>query len=728
MNLFHRRAICVFASIFLATAFVAVRLPPLPKIIAAAVTVLALILSCLPKLRLRALFGKRLLFLAIAILLALLLPLLIVDLPTAQILSKRRSDGNLLEFRVAKELKDGLYVADRVSDNGDSLPFVSLLAESAEALRVGERVRVTAKISPLTKDDVRYYGQNGCHAVASVTALHFSEQEAFSLRSRIASLSDSFLLRVRRAGGEAGDLLAALLLGETDCLRDSTALHFRRLGISHILAVSGMHFVTLSMALAALLRRFCLPRPAVIAITLPLMLFYTVLTGAPPSVLRAFAMALVMQLSYFFGRRSDTLTSLFFSGMLLSLFNPFLLFSVSFLLSFCATLGIVVCFHAVRCSASFARLSPRLRDFLVAPLLSTVAATLFTLPITLTVFGQLSLLALPANLLLGLPFQLLLCLAVPALILGPIPAVTAAAEALASPLLSFVRWLSSFPMATVDASHPLIVISSALLIACLLFLLLMPRVSRRLAKALSFGGGTLLLLSLLITAPPRIDRSGIAVATKTDNGDFVILSTGVGRAVLSCSGDEHGNAEVLFEALSRDRVTELSLYVPAHYDSASLSELRSVCRRYHVRRVALSYPQGDRELSYCEEMISYLKSEDISFELIPIGHAVTVGSFSVSLSTRTAAQNEPPAYAFVVMSPKGRVAYLSGSASVGLNAELARALRADTLILGSLGLTEEIPVFLPKDARPGRIVSCSPYHTAESDLTLTVCKDYLAIP
>ena len=253
MNLFHRRTVCILASVFLTVVLIAVRIPLRAKIAAAVPTLLIAAISRIP--RLRASCMKHTVSLAVIILLALLIPLIAIDLPREQILSRNLPDGSILEFRVKKVVGNGQYVADRISCNAKSLPFVSLLVETDEALRIGDRVRAEAVLSPLTAADTLYYGQHGCHATATVSEVYFSEQPSFSLLALTASLSDAFLDRVREAGGEAGDLLAALLLGEADCLSDRTALHFRRLGISHILAVSGMHFVTLSLALAALLRR-----------------------------------------------------------------------------------------------------------------------------------------------------------------------------------------------------------------------------------------------------------------------------------------------------------------------------------------------------------------------------------------------------------------------------------------------------------------------------------------
>ena len=67
-----------------------------------------------------------------------------------------------------------------------------------------------------------------------------------ALGRRLMSLSDN----------ESGRLLSALLLGEREMLDDSTALGFRRLGITHILALSGMHLAILSLGLSKLLSLF----------------------------------------------------------------------------------------------------------------------------------------------------------------------------------------------------------------------------------------------------------------------------------------------------------------------------------------------------------------------------------------------------------------------------------------------------------------------------------------
>ncbi len=719
MNLFHRRPVCVFGAALLICGYALIYLPYEAKL---ALLIASACLLPLPIIRcLRPLLGKAILPLT-ALLLAALALLLAVDLPTRRILEQSRDDGNVLEFRILtiQNSDVGIYTADNVTVDGSSLPLVKLLVTDAVGLAVGDRVRAVGSLSVIEGDSALYYRDEGCHAAFEVTELYFADPDPDDPGARLTDLSQRFIARIRETGGEgAGALLSALLLGETDYLTDRTALHFRRLGISHILAVSGMHLVTLSLALTALFRRMRFPRSAIAAINIGFMLFYTLLTGAPPSILRAFVMALVMQLAFFLGRKSDTLSSLFFSGIVLFFMNPFILFSISFSLSFASTFGIVVGFIAVRRLPLCERIADRPRTLLVTPIVSTLAATLFTMPITLLSFGQIPILSLPANLLFGLPFQVLLCISAVALILGPLPFVTAIVGFLSHALLRAVSALASLPFAVADAAHPAIISASLLLAVSATVLLLLPRVSGRTVRRTLLSTGALLLILLPIFAHPHSGARKLSLTTDTESGEFFVLETGIGRAVIGCSDGGYDGVSSVAAALHRDAVTELSLYVPSHYGRRSLSELRALCRSYLVRRVALPSPSDSGEEKYFSQILAYLHTEGIPYTVFSPTETQQIGNFKLAVSPRAASGS----YLLMLFAGDDRIVYFSGSAADGVSGEAIAKTGAATAILGSSGITEAQRIRIEPSQSLDCLILCSPLHdpgeTSESVVSCT---------
>lgn len=140
-------------------------------------------------------------------------------------------------------------------------------------------------------------------------------------------------------------LLAALTLGDKTMLDEDTRQLFSNLGVSHVLALSGLHLGILlslfNMLCLRHLRRTHLRIIASIFIVFAMWAF-TFLTGAPLSLLRAVCMFTCMQISICLQRSSaSTLNSLSLAAIILLLADPMSLFDVGFQLSFMAVAGIV---------------------------------------------------------------------------------------------------------------------------------------------------------------------------------------------------------------------------------------------------------------------------------------------------------------------------------------------------------------------------------------------------
>lgn len=204
------------------------------------------------------------------------------------------------------------------------------------------------------------------------------------------------------------------------------AMEFRKVGLGHILAISGFHFALLAGMLGFLLRAFLPPRFAYL-ILLALLLFYFIFLGLSPSVLRAFIMITLYVLGLILKRQSDPLNLLGVALLIELILDPITIHHIGFQLSFLATLGILL-FHPLfnRLLQPFLPIRkysqlkqmPRLdqHGYLLSSsirvaLALNLAVHLTTLPAMLFIFHSFPLLSLPYNLfltpLLGISMMLL---------------------------------------------------------------------------------------------------------------------------------------------------------------------------------------------------------------------------------------------------------------------------------------------------------------------------------
>ena len=218
----------------------------------------------------------------------------------------------------------------------------------------------------------------------------------------------------RRIPSDLAALISAMLLGDTTRLSDTDRNAFAAAGVSHLLAVSGLHVALLAGLLFPRKRRFA---HAALAVQAGVIIGYMLVTGLPVSVLRAGLVFLLAILGHWFLQPVDLLTSTGAAALLLGLQNAYMPCDLGFQLSFCAVLG-------VQCAAYLAK-QPKKRlptqvFKLISAVLTAALASLFTLPIlvahgmTISAVGILgNLLTLPLMrylLLLGLAVLGLSCL------------------------------------------------------------------------------------------------------------------------------------------------------------------------------------------------------------------------------------------------------------------------------------------------------------------------------
>ncbi len=205
-------------------------------------------------------------------------------------------------------------------------------------------------------------------------------------------------------------LLTGILLGVRTGIPASLMKDFNATGTTHIIAISGFNISIIAGLLSGLASRLLGRRravfPAITGISL-----YTIFVGANAAVVRAAVMGSLCLIAVYYGRRSEALTSLAASAMLMTLLNPLLLWDLSFQLSFSATLGLILYVSALQ-----GRLEKWLQGLLSSEgtkrvirllnesLIVTVAAQLTTLPLVAYHFKRLSLITLLTNLLI-LPAQ-----------------------------------------------------------------------------------------------------------------------------------------------------------------------------------------------------------------------------------------------------------------------------------------------------------------------------------
>ncbi len=203
----------------------------------------------------------------------------------------------------------------------------------------------------------------------------------------------------RHVGGEEGDILRALLLGEREYIDPETRQAFTRTGTVHVLAVSGFNVGIIALAVFVAVS-WIRSRRWQLLLFIPPLVLYAVVAGAEASILRATIMACAFMVARTAGRITRPLNTLGLAALLILLLDPEQLFDIGFQLSFASVAGIIMgyvpAWEWILSHAGMLRKIAPLR-WIAEMFLLTLSAQLFTLPFVLYHFGFISFISLLIN-------------------------------------------------------------------------------------------------------------------------------------------------------------------------------------------------------------------------------------------------------------------------------------------------------------------------------------------
>lgn len=278
---------------------------------------------------------------------------------------------------------------------------------SLAALEPGQRITGRAKwqdAGRIHENDVTTFTSRGVFALLYVQedaaveqggagSLRWLPQRmARAMREKIAAIWDD---------GTTAAFVTAELTGDRSGLsvEDETAMS--QAGLSHLFAVSGLHCAFLVSLLGLLLGS---RRRLFAGVSMAVLAFYMLMVGLSPSVVRACVMQAFVLAAPLFKRDSDGLTSLGAALLVILLGNPFAAGSISLQLSFAATLGLV--WLSPKLYGAMSRVYTGKKrairwavNFVCANVSASLAALIFTIPLTAVYFNILTLAAPVSNLL-----------------------------------------------------------------------------------------------------------------------------------------------------------------------------------------------------------------------------------------------------------------------------------------------------------------------------------------
>jgi competence protein ComEC len=286
-------------------------------------------------------------------------------------------------------------------------------------LGIGDEISLEMMLSPLSRpsnpgERTRYWSMIGANCWSEGRAVDklvvLQRGRAMPVERGVGWVRNAIFTRYQnlfRGEGSQQDLahrpfpaamaqiVTAMVFGEgglSQPLPRSIRDDFRVAGLSHLLVASGTQASLLAATILLLFSKVSLRPAAILALTIPVLIFYALVAGSAPSIWRAVIIAVLVTVALCLGRPCDGL-SLWGGAILLLLFcEPLIAWSLSFQLTFAATWGLLVL------APFISRLWPvEKRGVLTECLSFTLGAQLATIPISLVHFGSMSIAGIGAN-------------------------------------------------------------------------------------------------------------------------------------------------------------------------------------------------------------------------------------------------------------------------------------------------------------------------------------------
>ncbi len=401
--------------------------------------------------------------------------------------------------------------------------------------------------------------------------------------------------------GETAGFMTAILTGDSTLLSDSAGTDLSEAGIYHIMAVSGLHCSFLLLLVLALVGKK--RRRLATCIAIPVLIFYALLTGARPSVVRACVMLSLVLIAPVMRREGDSPTALGFALLLILLQNPFAAASIGLQLSFGAVAGML--WLTPKLNGLLRGEKDRSRAFraVSTSFSATCGALVFTLPLTAHYFGFLVLVSPLSNLLCLWAVSGIFAVGLISVLLGfvwmPLAAVVALIpRGLIAYVLTVVHWLAKIPYHALYYTNPFL--KYWLVYFYLLFgaaYLCKPKARRKYALA-----ATLSALSLVVT----VELGRIYYSSGTL--DIVVVDVGQGSCTAMASGGQYalmdcgsavswlGAGSDAADQLLSMGCGELDYLVLSHYDYDHVSGVAGLMDRLKVKTLLVPDYWDDADL------------------------------------------------------------------------------------------------------------------------------------
>ena len=531
------------------------------------------------------------------------------------------------ELEILEDSRKALFgnecLAKLKLDNGTTVT-VALRMDDNALVRFGDRIACSFRIRSAGFDTSSYWWNKGACAILSVD--DWNMLDAAPLSGIFLSIRNKAIDSLCRIEGEEAIVASALACGYRYELFDSPIYgRFKQCGLAHLVAVSGAHIVIVVSFANIFLRRSPLPKGISTCVLIMIMLLYLTLSGCPLSAIRATIMAALSLFSFTAKRRPSSLNALGVCISLMIAHNPFCALSTSLLLSCASTAGILLFNrHVNEATLHTAIHAPSMvRESLAL----TVSSQIVCLPISASLFSQVPLVALLANVICTPLFTFACVCALAFAIIASIVGSFALQffGLFSAPILVLcgaVRMLANLPFASIPCSVPESTGAIASVAIAALVWAIWPRAQANTMR-IALAASSLILVAYVVVSPLLLPTR--IVMLDVGQGDAILIQSR-GRNVLIDTGNQDSK---LKEALARNGAFHLDAVLITHTDDDHCGSLEALACSAHIDEIILSEAIRTSDEPACAQLTQRCMQITDRVAGVKVGDIVSFGDFSL---------------------------------------------------------------------------------------------------
>lgn len=495
----------------------------------------------------------------------------------------------------------------------------------------------------------------------------------------------------------------ALLIGQKDGLDYETDTAFKVSGISHIIAVSGLHVTILFSLVYLLVWR---KRWLSMIVGLPVLLVFAAVAGFTPSIVRACIMQALMVIAMVMNKEYDPPTALGFAVLVMLVADPWTVTSVSFQLSVACMAGIFLFTEPIQSwlmdrkrLGRWKGRKHKLANAFSSSVGMSLGATILVTPLCAYYFKMVSLVGVLTNLLTLwiITFVFYGVMAVYALGLVWLPMGKAFAMVVAWPIryvLLIAKVLSAFPLAAVYMDSIYMVLWLVFVYVLLaVFIVLKKKQVLILSSCAAIG----LCLGLVISwAEPQLDECRVTVLD-VGQGQCIILQSEGKTFVVDCGGDsDTKTADIAANALMSQGIFKIDGLILTHYDRDHAAGAQYLLTRVPTRML---YPPDCMDADGIGDTLSRAFSRSLVTERTQL----SFGNCRITLIPSKSDLSDNESGLCVLFQTKNCDILITGDRSAAGERELLRMIdlpKLEVLIVGHHGSKNSTGQYLLHVTRP----------------------------